>query len=277
MNMKAFRIAVAPPDEDLAIAVLWEAGTSGVQVDSSRGDVSLLAFFPDDATTAEALAGAFERIPSARVAAADVPDVDWVARFRESFRAFRAGSFHVVPAWGRERPGKGRRLVVDPGQAFGTGTHESTRLSLAAIERIARARRPVHVLDVGTGSGILGIAALLLGARMAVGVEIDPDALPSAREHAALNGVVLHLVRGDGARCMRGGAFDLVVANITAPLILERAPELRAACRPGGHLVLAGLLREDVDAVRAAFEPGSTSIDVHTEGAWAALVVGAAA
>jgi ribosomal protein L11 methyltransferase len=232
--MKAFRVTVAPGDEDMAVALLWEAGTSGVQVSAPGSEDALLAYFPDDATTAAAVRGALAGLASAAVEPAEIPDVDWVARFREGFRAFRVGSFHIVPVWDNAAPDETRRLVVDPGQAFGTGTHESTRLSLSALEAIAAVRVPARVLDVGTGSGILSIAALLIGARTAVGIEIDADALPAARDHAALNGVAPRLVRADGARCVRAGAFDLVLANITAPLLVKRAPELAAACRPGG-------------------------------------------
>jgi ribosomal protein L11 methyltransferase len=271
--MKAFRVTVPPGDEDLAVALLWEAGTSGVQVSPPGGEDVLLAYFEGEAATVDSVRGALGAIASTAVEEVEVPDVDWVARFREGFRAFRVGSFHIVPAWDQAAPEDARRLVVDPGQAFGTGTHESTRLSLSALEAITAVRAPARVLDVGTGSGILSIAALLLGARMAVGIEIDPDALPAARDHAALNGVALRLVRADGARCMRPGAFDLVLANISAPLLVKRAQELMAACRPGGHVVAAGLLRLDVAEVRAAFEPFAEAIHVRTEGDWGALVV----
>lgn len=272
-EVRAFRVTVPVSDEDLATALLWEAGTIGIQVTAVGGDAVLLAYFAKGAATAESILVTLDRLPVARIEDAAVPEVDWVGRFRETFRAFQAGSFHIVPAWAADEPGEGRRLVVDPGQAFGTGTHESTRLSLAALEALCAARAPRRVLDVGTGSGILAIAARLLGARTAVGIEIDPDALPAARDHAALNGVAIHLVRGDGARGVRPGAFDLVLANIAAPLLIDRARELLDACRPGGNLVLAGILRDQVEAVREVFAPFADSIDVSTDGEWAALVL----
>jgi len=272
-EFSAFRVTVPAADEDLAAALLWEAGTMGVQVTAAGGDAVLLAYFSRGAATAESILVALDSLPVARIEDAAVPEVDWVARFRESFRPFHAGSFHIVPAWAADGPGEGRRLIVDPGQAFGTGTHESTRLSLAALETLCAARLPRRVLDVGTGSGVLAIAARLLGASTAVGIEIDADALPAARDHAALNGVAVHLVRGDGARGVRPGAFDLVLANIAAPLLIDRARELAQACRPGGDLVLAGVLRDDVAAVRGAFAAFASSIDVRTDGEWAALVL----
>jgi len=272
-EVSAFRVTVPASDEDLTAALLWEAGTLGFQVSAVGGDAVLLAYFARGAATAESILVALDSLPVARIEDAAVPEVDWVARFRESFRPVHAGSFHIVPAWAPDAPGQGRRLVVDPGQAFGTGTHESTRLSLAALEALCAARLPRRVLDVGTGSGILAIAARLLGAATAVGIEIDADALPAARDHAALNGVAVHLVRGDGARGIRPGAFDLVLANIAAPLLIDRARELAEACRPGGDLVLAGVLQDDVAAVRGAFAAFASSIDVRTDGEWAALVL----
>ena len=260
-------------DEDMATALLYEAGTLGLQVDVAGPDAVLLAYFRKGAASAESILVAMDVLPVARIENADVPDVDWAARFRETFRAFRAGSFHIVPAWAADEPVSGRRLVVDPGQAFGTGTHESTRLSLAALEEICAQRVPRRVLDVGTGCGILAIAARLLGAELAVGVEIDADALPSARDHAALNGTAVHFVRGDGARCVRAGRFDVVLANIAAPLLVERAAELSAAARPGGVLVLAGILRDQADQVRVAFAGAADAIDARFDGEWAALVV----
>ena len=272
-EVSAFRITVPVADEDVATALLWDAGCLGLQVDTVGPDVVLLSYFPRGAASAESILVALDPLPVARIENAAVPEVDWVARFRESFRAFHAGSFHIVPAWAAGEPGEGRRLVVDPGQAFGTGTHESTRLSLAALEALSAARRPRRVLDVGSGSGILAIAARLLGAATAIGIEIDADALPAAREHAALNAVAVHFVRGDGAQAVRAGAFDLVLANIAAPLLIERAAELAGACRAGGDLVLAGILTGDAAAVRDAFTPfAAGAVDVRTDGEWAALV-----
>ena len=271
--MDAFTIAVRAADEDLATAILWEMGTSGIEVRTFPDETVLSAYFPAGAVSRADLVRVLAAVPGARVEPAELLAVDWTARFKDSFRAFRAGSFLIVPAWERDAPGEGRRIVVDPGLAFGTGTHESTRLSLLALERLCAPSPPRRVLDVGAGSGILSIAALLLGAKQAVAVEIDADALPSAREHAQLNHVSLDLVRGFGAACARPGAFDLVLANISAPVLVDCARDLLAACRGGGRLVLSGLLRHDVAEVRAPYEAGAASIRVRIEGEWASLVV----
>ena len=200
--------------------------------------------------------------------------MDWVARVREGFRPFSAGSFRIVPAWDASAPAAAgeRVIVVEPGLAFGTGTHESTRLCLAALEERARARPLGRVLDVGTGSGILSVAAVRLGATRVIAVEMDAEALPVARRHAELNRAPLHLVRGDGARAVRPAAFDLVLANISAPLLAERAQELAATTRGRGALILSGLLVADLPAVRAAYSAVG-EVDLRIDGEWAALVV----
>jgi ribosomal protein L11 methyltransferase len=199
--------------------------------------------------------------------------VDWVARVREGFRPFAAGPFRIVPSWEAAAPaGAGEHvIVVEPGLAFGTGTHESTRLCLAALDERARAGPLGHVLDVGTGSGILSVAAVRLGARRVTAVELDEEALPVARRHADINRAPIRLVRGDGARALRAAAFDVVIANISAPLLVERAEELAGTTRGRGALILSGFLVEDLPSVRAAYAaPGD--IDVRIEGEWAALV-----
>jgi ribosomal protein L11 methyltransferase len=163
-------------------------------------------------------------------------------------------------------------LIVDPGQAFGTGTHESTRLCLDALAALCTPAPPASVLDVGTGSGILAVAAALRGARRVFGIDVDPEALRCARRHAALNRVALGFVLADGARAVRPGAFDLVLANISAALLHEARQELVAARAPGGTLVLSGFLTEDADRLADAYAEAGT-VEHREDGEWSALVV----
>jgi len=258
--------------------VLWDLGTAGTQsLGLQDGRAVVLAYFADEGGLEDRLRDALRPL-RVEITPAEIPEVDWVARVREGFRPFTAGSFRIVPAWEASAPASAsdRVIVVEPGLAFGTGTHESTRLCLAALERRASAGPLGRVLDVGAGSGILSVAAARLGAERVIAIELDEEALPVARRHAELNqSAAIVLVRGDGARPLRPAAFDVVLANISAPLLIERANELASRRRKGGCLVLSGLLTEDVPAVRAAYaELGA--IDVRTEGAWAALAVGPA-
>lgn len=198
--------------------------------------------------------------------------MDWVARFREGFRGFSCGGFWIAPEWDTTAAPIGRlRLIVDPGRAFGTGTHETTRLCLEALEEEAAVRKPGdRVLDVGTGSGILAVAAALLGWRDVVGVDIDPEALESAGVHARLNEAHTAFVLGDGGGPFRPRSFALVLANITAPLLRARRAEIGALAAPGGALVLSGLLATDARDVAAAYARVGV-VETRLDGEWAAL------
>jgi ribosomal protein L11 methyltransferase len=269
--LKAFRITVPGPDEDLATALLFEEGTQGIEVQADdSGRASLLAYFPDE-VGALALHTALLRIPGAKVESAAVPAVDWVSRFRESFRSFRAGRFLIAPSWENPSGTDAGVLVIEPGRAFGTGTHESTRLCLAALSTLAEERPLGRVLDVGTGTGLLAVAAAKLGAHAVVGVDNDPDSLEAARLHARLNQVPLRTVRADGGRSFLPGRFDVVLANLTAPLLIERHAELGALVAGGGALVLSGMLASDLAEVRAAHH-GIGAVSVTLDGEWAALL-----
>src|SRR5512143_1784567 len=239
--MRAFRLTLPEVDEEAAVAALWEAGTAGIEVaPPAAGRVALLAYFADG-EAGDVLGGL---PPAAEVVAVAVPDVDWVARFREGFRAFRVGRFQIAPAW--EAPAASSDVLrVDPGRAFGTGTHETTRLCLAALEDLARSRPLGRTLDLGSGTALLAIAAARLGARPVAASDLDPEAVAASASHARLNGVRLWVVRADGATAFRTGSFDLVLANLTAPLLVARAAEIQRLLRPRAALVLSGLLVED--------------------------------
>jgi ribosomal protein L11 methyltransferase len=253
--MRAFCVTVAEADEDEAVTALWEGGTAGVEVRPAPGGrLRLLAYFDEEASPP--LLSVLP--PGATVEPAEVPDVDWVARFREGFHAFRAGRFLIAPAWDTAASTgvapSPDTLVVDPGRAFGTGTHETTRLCLSALEGLAARRALGRTLDLGAGTGLLSVAAVRLGASFVCASDLDSEANDASRHHACLNGVRLAVVRADGGRGFRAGSFDLVLANLMALLLVDRAPGIQALVAPAGALVLSGLLVEDVPLVRAAFE-----------------------
>jgi ribosomal protein L11 methyltransferase len=265
--MRAFRLRVPPADEDLATAALWDAGTAGIEVRGpADGTLELLAYFPD-AVSETTVAQAW---PSASAELVPVPDVDWVARFREGFRAFAAGRFRIAPSWDAPPPGPDV-LLVDPGRAFGTGTHETTRLCLSALEGLAGRRRLGRTLDLGSGTGLLAVAAARLGAGPVVASDLDPEATSASLTHARLNAARLAVVRADGGTAFRPAAFDLVLANLMAPLLIERAGEVQRLLAPGAALVLSGLLVADVGDVSAAYAASGTAVELR-DGEWVALV-----
>ena len=128
------------------------------------------------------------------------------------------------------------------------------------------------MLDIGAGTGILAVAARRLGATTSVAVDFDPEATASCATHARLNDVSLAVVQGDGGRALRRGRFDVVLANLMAPLLMERADELRALCTPGATLILSGLLVEDVQLLDGAYSRFG-AVEVRLDGEWAALRV----
>jgi len=272
-----FEVLVPSRSEDDATCALWECDTLGVQVGPGPGDVvSLTASFRDAPDLRQRLEQALIAIPTASVLPVEVPDVDWVARFREDFRAFTAAGFRVVPEWEPGARPDQETLIVDPGRAFGTGTHQTTRLCLELLAEEATRRPLGRVLDVGAGTGLLAIAALRLGARSAVAVDIDPEATASCATHARLNQAPLLVVQGDGGRAFQPARFDVLVANLMALLLVDRSEELRALCAPGATLILSGLLQEDVREVARAFGAGGGPVpDVRerVDGEWAALRV----
>ena len=183
-----------------------------------------------------------------------VPDEDWVRLTQSQFAPVEiTPSFWIVPTW-HEPPTNALRMIrLDPGLAFGTGTHPTTRMCLRWIARHAEAPQPAwrRVLDYGCGSGILAIAAALHGAGEVDAVDIDPAAVQSTTDNAAANGVRLHAGLPDQA----SGQYPLVLANILATPLKLLAPLLCGHLAPGAHLVLAGILERQADELTAAYAP----------------------
>jgi ribosomal protein L11 methyltransferase len=196
----------------------------------------------------------------------ELPDTDWLEAYRRDLKPVRAGPFVVLAPWhGWEGPE--RRLVIEPGMAFGTGHHETTRLALGALSR--RVEPGMRVLDLGTGSGILAIAAAMLGAE-AWGVDIDPAVIPQARANAERNRVEACFVEGSLADVE--GPFDLVVANLYAELHAHLAEAYREAFGVCGLLIVTGILAERERMVREALEACSFRLlEREQEGEWVCL------
>jgi ribosomal protein L11 methyltransferase len=196
-------------------------------------------------------------------------DQDWQTRWREQFVPLEfAGGLWVVPSWHEVPAGARLHLTLDPGMAFGTGTHPTTGLCLDWLGT-EPALRGARVLDYGCGSGILAIAARRLGAMRAVGVDIDPAALAVARENAALNGCAdVGFVGPDELAAER---FDLLVANILLNPLIALAPTLLSRLAPGGLIGLSGLLAGQIEAALAAYSAHVDFEPPRIRGEWAFL------
>lgn len=223
-------------------AELWEHGAAGIEETTLPGGrCQLRAYFKNP----EGLAGAFSAFDPRRE---PVPDIDWENSWRQAWPAFPLGRrLYLAPEWDESPTPRGRlRLVVHPGQALGTGAHPATRLCLEALD--SRLQPEQTVLDVGTGSGILASAALLLGARTAAACDIDFDSLLIARRNLLSDGRCASLFCGS-ARAIRPRAFELVVANINAATHTALAGEY-ARLSPS-VLILGGFPERDAPALES--------------------------
>jgi ribosomal protein L11 methyltransferase len=206
------------------------------------------------------LRGALPVMPAGPFLPRRLPDADWKNSYREHFKAWAFGRLHWVPVWEREAfrlPAGHSVLWLDPGMAFGTGNHETTRLCIERLVEFeaAGADKELAVVDAGCGSGILALSAALLGFRDVRGFDSDPEAIRVSIENAALNGLQ-GAVRFAAAALPGGlgsGGAGVVLANIQADVLVRHAAELAEGVAPGGLLAMSGILAAESETVRAAF------------------------
>lgn len=198
-----------------------------------------------------------------------IDDEDWANEWKKYFKPIVTDSVTVVPTWIAYSSSEGEKLLrLDPGMAFGTGEHATTRMCLELMRAAGRS-----VIDVGCGSGILGIAAAITGAKSVYMCDIDPQAVKAARNNAELNGVVCEIEQADLLATSRRA--ELILANLTADLLIRMAPSVREHLEEGGKLVVSGIIAERLDEVKDAFSRLGYKIEKEAaEGDWRALVLG---
>ena len=271
MPLLALQLEVEPAAADALSDALLDAGAESVAIDGIDGPRALLrALFAEGVDPARALAAALERCggegrPSA-FTVGRVEDEDWIRRSQAQFSPLRVGRLWIGASW-HDAPAAGAHVVrIDPGLAFGTGSHPTTRLVLAFLDRSMRGGE--RVLDYGCGSGILAIAAAKLGAARVDAVDIDPQAVEVTRENARDNGVT---VQACLAEALEAGRYDVLVANILAQPLIALAPLVAARTAPGGRIALSGVLESQAEEVAQAYAAHYAMAIEAQEDFWALL------
>jgi ribosomal protein L11 methyltransferase len=241
VNWLSLRVVPAREPE-AALAALFAAGAQGVHEDGA----ALLTHFPPE-TDVEAVAKAVrEADPGASVMVGRAADTDWSEAWKNHLYVQTVGDLRIAPPWLAVDLDPATTIVVDPGMAFGTGDHPTTRSVVRLMQRIVV--RGAKVADLGAGSAVLAIAAAKLGARTVTAVELDPDAIGNATDNVERNGVasVVHVIEGDALLLLPLVApVDLILANIVSSVHLDLLPEMARALTPSGRAVLSGILVEE--------------------------------
>lgn len=268
----------APLDEDRRTRLLLDIDNCGASaLDESDDTISLHFNAPAERDAALDLLAARGWLSVASLTTEDLPDEGWAARSQADLPAVRVGRIVIAPPWDLPTGTQGDEAIlieVEPSTGFGTGHHQSTRLCLRALQDLDL--RGARVLDIGTGSGVLAVAASRLGAAEAIGVDNDPDAIESATDTLRRNGLdgpdatVRVAVRGlddDGLH-----AADVVCANLTGALLRQQGARVQRLIRPGGRAVLSGFTEDEARWVREAFDACDVE-STYEEEFWVAYVM----
>lgn len=290
-------VAVHPDEADAVANFLIELGSNGIVEEgpvpgparAQQEDCLLKAYVLKDADTAhridslknyvqslrEAEPGQARREPAVTISA--IEDKDWNEQWKSFFQPVKVTDRIVIkPSW-RKYWKKGNEIVIelDPGMAFGTGTHSSTRLCLQQIEERAAecyGADKSSLLDVGTGSGILAIAAALLGIKQVMGIDIDVQAVECAKKNAAANAVAERVLFENTPLYKIPGSFSIVVANILPQTLIDMKDDLTRHLAPSGYLILSGIIQERAQDVIDAFSRGLSFKQETREEEWSCLI-----
>lgn len=282
MTVKTWQVIETTTDADAREAVeygLMEAGALGTETIEANGTVRVVGYFespiePDAAR--KNLRQALEiyglaHTASGEVSARELPEQDWLAEWKRHWQPLQVGRFVIAPSWSDASAWADHVVIrIDPGMAFGTGTHETTRLCLKAIDRYFAGG---SFLDVGTGTGILAIAAGKIAPEARItACDTDADAIRIAHENASRNGVEERIDFRVGSVSEEMSSADFVCANLTAPVIIDLLPALLGATC--GRLVLSGILDTQFEMVNRRLMQLTASVnEVMQDGEWIALVI----
>jgi ribosomal protein L11 methyltransferase len=294
MNWIELSVEVHPEAVDAVANVFQEHGTGGVSIEQPIashiegeepprfiGNPLVKAYIPVNPTVEvevdrieQALwhLQAFDLSPIGTLKRREIPEEDWAHGWKEHFHPLQIGRVVIKPSW-REWDAKPDDLVValDPGMAFGTGLHPTTKLMIEALQN--RVRSGMHVLDLGTGSGILAIPAAMLGAHV-VALDISDVAVEVARGNVEANGHAANVQVAQGSiEAVKGQRFDLILGNIIASVLIDLAQPIAEALEPGAELLASGIIEERAEKVRIAFrDAGLDLAEQRQEGDWWLIV-----
>jgi ribosomal protein L11 methyltransferase len=258
-------------DATAVVAALFAAGSLGVQED---GD-TLLTHFPPGADVDDLRAVIAGADPGAEVQVGRADATDWTEAWKERVRAHALGALTVAPPWLAGASDRERTIVIEPGMAFGTGEHATTRGVVRLLQRVLR---PGDVVaDLGAGSAVLAIAAARLGAARVAAIEIDPDAIGNAEENVARNGVAdrVRVIEGDaGVLLPLVAPVRVVLANIISSVLVGLLPAIEAAVTRDGDAILSGILYEEREQMLDVLQPRGWRVDAedHEEIWWSVSI-----
>ena len=312
MKWTKFRLKTTTEAEDIVICALADAGIEGALIEDnvplSEEDLkrmfvdipltsgpddgtAYLSFYLDEDADVDATLARVEKeldalrqfsdIGPCTIERSETEDKDWVNNWKQYFHQFAVDEFLIVPSWEEVRPEhEGKRLLhIDPGTAFGTGMHETTQLCIRQLKK--HITKGCEVLDVGTGSGILGIVSLMLGAGHVFATDLDPCAMDAVTENLQANdiapenmqAVIGNLIDDPGVQKQAGyEKYDIVVANILAPVLVELTPQVVSHLKKGGIYITSGILDvKEKDVTDACRKAGLSVIEVTRQGEWVSV------
>lgn len=268
--MKYPALDVRGADSEFVLALVDDYAPSAVE----DVDDGVCVYFATAERRDEARAAVAAAMPDARLSTRDVDDEDWAKRSQQNLTPITVGRITVTPPWfvdatpdlppspadttrtGFGEAGQSLTVVILPSMGFGTGHHATTRLCLAAMQAVGVTGK--RVLDVGTGSGVLALAAAALGSGDALGIDFDPDAITNADENLELNpGLTNVRFQVVDVKDAALPASEIVFANLTGAVLIQNAAQLRRAVAPGGTLIVSGLQTHEREDVIAAFSPAT--------------------
>lgn len=256
---------------EAALAALFAAGSQGVHEDGAR----LVTHFPPSADVDAVRRAVLSAVPGAQVTLEPLPQVDWSEAWKARIGAHGVGGLTIAPPWLADGVEPSRAVIIEPGMAFGTGEHGTTR---GVVRLMPAVLRPgMTVADLGAGSAVLSIAAARLGAGRVFAIELDPDAIPDAEANVRRNDVAdrVHVFEGDAEVLLPLVApVDLIVANIISSVLVMLLPTFAAALPAGGHAILSGILLEERAAMMGTLDrAGWTVVAEDVEEPWWSVTV----